>query len=124
LAMKMRDRLERIVKESEQLATKLEGFSTKASRRAQDEIRIIYGPQLARTHLLESIESAETEFWGIAGRRRPPHISDRLLAEALRLVASKGLKARLIAEVDRENLKRVREMTGATEVSHYQPIPV
>jgi hypothetical protein len=74
--------------------------------------------------LLESIGSAETEFWGIAGRRRPPHISDRLLAEALQLVASKGLKARLIVEVDRENLKRVRKMTGTTEVAHYQPIPV
>ena len=124
LATKMRDRLQRIVRESEQLATKLEGFSKKPSRTAQDEIRIIYGPQAARTHLLESIGSAETEFWGIAGRRRPPHISDRLLAKALRLVASKGLKARLILEVDRENLKRVKRMTGATEVAHYQPIPV
>jgi sugar-specific transcriptional regulator TrmB len=124
LAVKIRDRLERIVKESEQLAAKLEGLSKKASRTAQDEIRIIYGPQLARKHLLDSIGSAETEFWGIAGRRRPPHISDRLLAEALRLVASKGLKAKLIVEVDRENLKRVKKMTGATEVVHYQPIPV
>jgi len=123
LAIKIRDRLDRIVKESEQLATKLEGFSKKTSRTAQDEIRIIYGRQLARKHLLESIGSAETEFWGIAGRRRPPHISNRLIAEALRLIASKGLKARLIVEVDRENLRRVSKMAALAEVAHYEPIP-
>jgi sugar-specific transcriptional regulator TrmB len=123
LAMRIRDRLDRIAKESEQLATRLEAFSTKAKQTVQEEVRIIYGPQSARVHMLESIKSAEAEFWGMAGRRRPPHISDRLLLEALRLITSKGLKARLIIEVDKENLNRVRKMAAAAEIAHYQPIP-
>ena len=123
LAVRIRDRLGRIAKESEQLAAKLEGFSTKAKQTPQQEIRIIYGPQSCRAHLLESVKSAEVEFWGMAGRSRPPHISNRLLAEALRLIASKGLKTRLIVEVDRENLRRVSKMAALAEVSHYQPIP-
>ena len=101
LARRIRDRFERIAEESEQLAAKLERVSTRPNQTAQEEVRVIYGSQSANTHLLESIGSAQVEFWGMAGRRRPPHISDRLLAEALRLVASKGLKARLIVEVDR-----------------------
>jgi sugar-specific transcriptional regulator TrmB len=123
LARRIRDRFEKIAEESEQLAAKLERVSSIAKQTAQEEVRVIYGAQSANAHLLESIGSAQVEFWGMAGRRRPPHISDRFLAEALRLVASKGLKARLIIEVDRENLKRVKKMTGATEVAHYQPIP-
>ena len=124
LARRIRDRFEKIAEESEQLAAKLERVSTIAKQTAQEEVRVIYGPHSARAHLLESMGSAQVEFWAMAGRRRPPHISDHLLAEALRLVASKGLKARLIVEVDKENLKRVKKMTGATEVAHYQPIPV
>jgi len=123
-AVKIRSRVDAIAKESEQLAAELEGLSTRTKQTTQEEIRIIYGPQSARAHLLESIKSTQSEFWGIAGRRRPPHISNRVLADALRLVASKGLKARLIVEVDRENLKRVKRMTGPTEVAHYQPIPL
>jgi sugar-specific transcriptional regulator TrmB len=124
LAVRIRDRVDRIAKDSEQLAAKLEGFSTKAKQTPQQEIRIIYGPQSCRAHLLESAKSAEVEFWGMAGRRRPPHISNRLLAESLRLIASKGIKARLILEVDKENLKRVRKISAVAEVAHYQPIPV
>lgn len=123
LARKIRDRVERIAEESEQLAAKLERVSTKAQQTVQEEVRIVYGAQLAREHLLESIRSAQTEFWGMAGRRRPPHLPDRLLAEALRLIASKGLKARFIIEVDRENLRRVSKMAAVAEVAHYQPIP-
>jgi len=123
LAVRIRDRLGRIAKESEQLAAKLEGFSTKAKQTPQQEIRIIYGPQSCRAHLLESVKSAEVEFWGMAGRSRPPHISNRLLAESLRLIA-KGIKARFILEIDRENLKRVRKISAVAEVAHYQPIPV
>jgi sugar-specific transcriptional regulator TrmB len=124
LAKRIRDRLDRIAKESEQLATKLEGLSTKGKQTAQEEVRIIYGPEPARSHLLESIKSAEAEFWGIAGRRKPPHISNRFLAEGLQLIASKRLKAQLILEIDKENLNRVKKMTAAAEVGHHQPIPV
>jgi sugar-specific transcriptional regulator TrmB len=123
LAVRTRDRLGRIAKESEQLAAKLEGFSTKAKQAPQQEIRIIYGPHSCRAHLLESVKSAEVEFWGMAGRTRPPHISNRLLTESLRLIASKGIKARLILEIDKENLKRVRKISAVAEVAHYQPIP-
>jgi sugar-specific transcriptional regulator TrmB len=107
LARRIRDRFEKIAEESEHLAAKLERVSTKAKQTAQEEVRVIYGPQSTRAHLLESIGSAQVEFWGMAGRRRPPHISDGLLAEVLRLITSKGLKARLIVEVDGENLRRV-----------------
>lgn len=124
LARRIRDRFEKIAEESEQLAAKLGRTSTIVKQTAQEEVRVIYGSQPANAHLLESIGSAQVEVWGMAGRRRPPHISDRLLAEMLRLVASKGLKVRLIVEVDKENLKRVKKMTGAIEVGHYQPIPV
>jgi sugar-specific transcriptional regulator TrmB len=126
LAMRIRDRLDKIVKESEQLAAKLEGFSISPVQTGDspEEIRIIYGPQAARAHLLESVRSAKTEFWGMAGRRRPPHISDRLLAETFQLIKSKGLKTKLIIEVDRENRRRVARMAAAAEISHYQPIPV
>jgi sugar-specific transcriptional regulator TrmB len=124
LAMRIRDRLDRITKESEQLATKLEKFSTKGKQAARQEVRIIYGAQSARAHLLESIRTGDHEFWGISGRRRPPHISNRFVAEGLQLIASKRLKARLILEIDRENLKRVKKMTTAAEVGHYEPIPV
>jgi sugar-specific transcriptional regulator TrmB len=123
LAVKIRDRLDRITKESEQLATKLERFSTKGKQTAQEEVRIIYGAQSARAHLLESIRTVEDEFWGIAGRI-PPHISNRFLAEGLQLIASKRLKARLILQIDKENLKRVKKITSAAQVSHYEPIPV
>jgi len=82
-AVKIRSRVDAIAKESEQLAAELEGLSTRTKQTAQEEIRIIYGPQSARAHLLESIKSTQSEFWGIAGRRRPPHISNRLLADAL-----------------------------------------
>jgi sugar-specific transcriptional regulator TrmB len=124
LARRMRDRFERIAEESEQLAAKLERVSTKAKQTVREEVRIIYGAQAARVHLLESIGSAQAEFWGMAGRRRPPHLSDRVLAEAFRMIASKGLKARLIIEVDRENLRRVSKMAALAEVAHYQPILV
>jgi sugar-specific transcriptional regulator TrmB len=125
LAMRIKDRLDKIAKESEQLAAKLEGFSVSANQRGDSpgEIRIIYGPQRARAHMLESVRSAETEFWGMAGRRRPPHVTNRLLAEIFQLIKSKGLKARLILEVDRENHRRVAKMAAVAEVSHYQPIP-
>jgi len=123
LAVRIRDRVGRIAKESEQLAAKLEGFSTKAKQAPQQEIRIIYGPQSCRAHLLESVKSAEVGFWGMAGRSRPPHISNRLLTESLRLIA-KGIKARFILEIDKENLKRVRKISAVAEVAHYQPIPV
>lgn len=123
LAARTRDKLDRITKESEQLATKLEGFSKKSRQTPQEEIRVIYGSQSARAHLLESIKSAKSEFWAMAGRSRPQHISNRLLAESLRLIASKGLKARFILEIDKENLKRVRRMTAVAEIVHYQPIP-
>jgi hypothetical protein len=122
--MRIRDRLDRITKESEQLATKLERFSTKSKQTAQEEVRIIYGAQSARAHLLESIRTAEDEFWGISGRRIPLHISNRLVAEGLQLIASKRLKARLVLEIDKENLKRVKKMTAAAQVGHYEPIPV
>jgi len=126
LAKEIRDRLDKITKESEQLAAKLEGFSTKANqtRDSPEEIRIIYGPHRARAHLLESVRSAKTEFWGMAGRHRPPHVSDRVLAENFQLITSKGLKAKFILEVDRENHRRVAKMAAVAEVSHYQPIPV
>jgi sugar-specific transcriptional regulator TrmB len=124
LAKRIRDRLDRITKESEQLAAKLEGFSTRVKETEPEEVRIIYGPQSARTHLLDAIRSAKAEFWGMAGRRRPPHISNRFLAEGLRLIASKDLKAKLILEVDKENISRVRKMTSAVEIAHYQRIPV
>jgi sugar-specific transcriptional regulator TrmB len=124
LAMRIKDRLERITKESEQLATKLERFSTKGKQAAQEEVRIIYGAQSARAHLLESIRTTEAEFWGMAGRRIPPHISNRVLGEGLQLIASKRLKARLILDIDRENLKRVKKMTTAAQVGHYKSIPV
>jgi sugar-specific transcriptional regulator TrmB len=123
LAVRIRDRLGRIAKESGQLAAKLEGFSTKAKQAPQQEIRIIYGPQSCRAHLLESVKSAEVGFWGMAGRSRPPHISNRLLAESLRLIA-KDIKARFILEIDKENLERVRKISAVAEVAHYQPIPV
>jgi sugar-specific transcriptional regulator TrmB len=124
LAKRTRDRLDRIAKESEQLAIKLEGFSTKGKQKVQEEVRIIYGPHPARSHLLESIKSAEAEFWGIAGRRRPPHMSNRFLGEGLQLVASKRLKARLILEINKENLDDAKKMTAAAEVAHYQSIPI
>lgn len=124
LAARIRGKLDRITKETEQLATKLEGLSKKPRQTAQEEIRVIYGSQSARAHLLESIKSAESEFWAMAGRSMPPHISNRLLAESLRLIASKGLKARFILEIEKENLKRVRRMTAVAEIVHYQPIPV
>jgi sugar-specific transcriptional regulator TrmB len=125
LAMRIRDRLDKIAKESEQLAAKLEGFSINANQRGDspEEIRIIYGPQRARAHMLESVRSAKTEFWGMAGRRRPPHVTNRLLAEIFQLTRSKGLKTRLILEVDRENHRRVAKLAAVAEVSHYQPIP-
>jgi sugar-specific transcriptional regulator TrmB len=123
LAVRIRDRLGRIAKESEQLAAKLEGFSTKAKQAPQQEIRVIYGPQSCRAHLLESVKSAEVGFWGMAGRSRPPHISNRLLTESLRLIA-KDIKARFILEIDKENLERVRKISAVAEVAHYQPIPV
>jgi len=122
LAVRIRDRLNAIANESEQLAAKLEDLATKTGRAPQEEVRIIYGPHFGRAHLLESITSAKVDFWGIAGRRRPPHISNRVLAEALQLIASKGIKARLILEVDKENLKRVRKMTALAEIAHYQPV--
>ena len=124
LAAKIRKQLDAITKESEQLASKLEGLATKAERALQEEVRILYGPHSCQAHLLESIKSAQADFWAIAGRRRPPHISNRVLAEALQLITSKRIKARLILEVDKENLKRVRKMTAAAEIAHYQPIPV
>jgi sugar-specific transcriptional regulator TrmB len=126
LAMRIRDRLDKIAKESEQLAAKLERFSidTDQTGKLPEEIRIIYGPQRARVHLLESVRSAKTEFWGMAGRHRPSHISDRLLAEAFQLIRSKSLKTRLILEVDKENRRRVAKMAAVADVSHYRPIPV
>jgi len=125
LAVRVRDRLDKIAKESEQLAAKLEGFSLDASQTGNltEEIRIIYGPQRARAHMLESVRSAKTEFWGMAGRHRPPHVSNRLLAEMFKLITSKGLKAKLILEVDKENHRRVAKIAAVAEVSHYQPIP-
>jgi len=123
LAVRLRDRLNRIAKDSEQLATKLEGLATKVDQTSQEEVRVVYGPHFARKHLLESVESAKTEFWGMAGRTRPLHISDRVLAKTLRLIKSKGIKARLIVETDSENLKRVGRLTAAAEVAHYRPIP-
>jgi hypothetical protein len=124
LAVRIRDRLDRITKESEQLATKLERLSTKSKQTAQEEVRIIYGAQSGRAHLLESIRTAEDEFWGISGRGIPPHVSDRFLAEGLQLIASKRLKARLILEIDKGNLKRVKKMTTAAQVGHYEPISI
>jgi hypothetical protein len=124
LAMRIRARLDRITKESEQLATKLEGFSTKGKQTAQEEVRIIYGAQSARAHLLESIRTAESEFWGIAGQGIPPYISNRFLAQGLQLIASKHLKARLILKIDKENLNSVKKMTTAAQVGHYEPIQV
>lgn len=124
LAMKIKDRLDKIAKESEHLAAKLEGISFNANQTGESpEVSIIYGPQRARAHLLESVRSAKTEFWAMGGRRRPPHVSNRLLAETLKLVKSRGLKTRLIFEVDRENHRRVAKVAAVAEVSHYQPIP-
>ena len=124
LAVKTRDRLDIIVKESRHMVAKLEGLTTNVKRTPLEEVRVIYGPYHARAHLLESVESANVEFWGIAGRRRPPHISNRLFAEGLRLLKSKGIKTRFILEIDKENLKRVKKMTGVAEVAHYRPIPL
>jgi sugar-specific transcriptional regulator TrmB len=124
LAWSTRDRLDRIAKESEKLATKLQGFSMKNDQVAQEEIRVIYGPHASRAHLLESARSAKGEFWAMAGRRRPPHVSDRVLAEALRLVTSNKVKSRFILEVERENLNRVRKIARIVEVRHFEPIPV
>jgi sugar-specific transcriptional regulator TrmB len=123
LAVRLRDRLNRIAKDSEQLATKLEGLATKVEQASQEEVRVVHGPHFARRHLLESLESAKIEFWGMAGRTRPLHISDRVLAKALRLIKSKGIKVRLIVETDSENLKRVGRLAAAAEVAHYRPIP-
>ncbi len=123
LAVKNRDQLDRIVKESEQLAAKLEGLAKNSKGTKPEEIRVIYGPQPARAHLLESAKSAQKEFWGMAGRRRPPHVSDSLLAEGLRSLASRGVKTKLIVEIDKKNLKQIRKMTATAEISHYQPIP-
>jgi len=124
LAMKIRDRLDRITKESEQLAKKLERVSTKSKQTNQEEVRIIYGAQPVRAHLLESIRNAEDEFWGISGRGIPPYVSDRFLAQEIRLIASKRLKARLILEIDKGNLRRVKKMTNTAQVGHYEPISV
>jgi sugar-specific transcriptional regulator TrmB len=124
LAWKIRDRLDKIAKESEKLATKLQGFSMKNGQGVQEEIRVIYGPHASRAHLLESARSAKGEFWGMAGRRRPPHVSDRVLAEALRLITSNKVKSRFLLEVDRENLKRVKKIAHIAEVRHFEPIPV
>ena len=124
LAWKIRDRVDRIAKESEKLAMKLQGFSMKNNQGAQEEVRIVYGPHASRAHLLESARSAKGEFWGMAGRRRPPHVSDRVLAEALRLITSNKVKTRFILEVDKENLNRVRKIAHIAEVRHFEPIPV
>jgi sugar-specific transcriptional regulator TrmB len=126
LAMRIRERLDKIAKESEELAAKLERFSVNSVQTGDspEEIRVVYGGHAARAHLLETVRSAKNEFWGMAGRRRPPHISDRSLAEILKVIGSKKLKAKFIMEVDRENRRRVAKMTPVAEVSHYQPIPV
>lgn len=123
LVLRTRNQLDTITKESEELVVKLEGLAGKRSETPREEVRILYGMQSARAHLMESIGSAKVGFWAMAGRRRPPHISDPFLAEALALIASKGIKAKIIMEVDKENLKRVRKMTAGAEIAHYQPIP-
>jgi len=124
LAWRIRDRLDKIAKESEKLATKLQGFSMKNNQGEQEEIRVIYGSHASRAHLLESARSAKGEFWGMAGRRRPPQFSTRAFAEALRLVTSNKVKTRFILEVDRENLNRVKKIAHMAEVRHFEPIPV
>ena len=124
LAWKIRDRLDRIAKESEKLATKLQGFSMNSDQAMREEVRVIYGAHASRAHLLESAKSAKGEFWAMAGRRRPPHVSDRVLAEVLRLITSNKAKSRIIIEVERENLKGVRKIAQTAEVRHFEPIPV
>jgi sugar-specific transcriptional regulator TrmB len=124
LAANMRDRLKTLTAESDQLAAKLETLAAKAKPTTEEAIRVVYGPDAARAHLLESIKSAQSEFWAMVGRRRPPHISNRFLAEALRMIASKGLKAKLIVEVDRENLNLVKRLASVFEVRHHEPLPV
>jgi sugar-specific transcriptional regulator TrmB len=125
LVMRIRERLDKTAKESEELAVKLERFSVNPIQTGEspEEIHVVYGAHAARAHILETVRSAKNEFWGMAGHHRPPHISDRSLAEILKVIGSKKLKAKFIIEVDRENRRRVARMTPVAEVSHYQPIP-
>jgi len=90
----------------------------------REEARIIYAPYSARAQLSESVKLAEAQFWAIAGRNRPPYVSDHLLGETIRSIQSRGLKARVILEIDKENLKRIEKMSSVAEVRHYQPVSV
>jgi sugar-specific transcriptional regulator TrmB len=124
LASRLRDQFTEIAKESEQLAGRLESLAAGTRKIRREEVRIIYGANPARAQLSESIKSAEAEFWAIAGRERPPYISDRLLAETLQTAKSRGLKARIVLEIDEENLKRVERMTAFLKIHHYEPISI
>lgn len=123
LSGRVADKLRVSSKVARELAVKLVAPALKYREEVEQEVRVIYGARPARDHLLESVEHARRDLWGIAGPKRPTHLSDRFWARVLKRIAERKLPARFIVTVNKENLHRVRRIAHVLDVRHYQEAP-
>ena len=123
LGRRAADKLRVSSKVTRELAIRLTAPAQKLQKEIEQEVRVIYGARPALDHLLESVENAQRDLWGIAASTRPAHIPDRSWARILQRIAEKRLHARFILNVSKENLHSVRRTADVIDVRHYEEIP-
>jgi sugar-specific transcriptional regulator TrmB len=117
-------KLANIPEKSAKLASELEAVSVVSNGREETpNVRIVSGLRNIRRNVIKMVASARDDFWVIASTPSA-YAPSRSTSKILETIASKGIRARVIAEVDKYNVRLLRRMGRIVEIRHHDALGV
>jgi len=108
----------------EGLVAELEALRSVTGDRFEAEVRIITGIRNMQRDFLKSLADAQNEVWMMTGGKQLPYVLRHALTDALAIIASKHVRARVIIDADQDELRRITRLGPLIEVRHYEPVRV
>lgn len=123
LAQNIVQQLKTVPAAAEELAAKLTSMLVTPAWENRPEVRVISGARGVEANFANLIASADREVWMMAGGQQISAASGRFIAQALKTISARRLKARLITELDMEIAKHLGKRPGPVEIRHCQHVP-
>jgi sugar-specific transcriptional regulator TrmB len=108
-----------IVGERQVLVAQLETIQGKLGTEEGDQIRYVAGADNIRRQFRDVLNGAQHEVWIISREMSGTRSNVNYLLEK---IASKNLKARIVVNVEEENINHARRLASAAEVRHFHPL--